>query len=83
MNAPADCPPSVASHIRRGTAGQDESENRQKREPSKSARPNRWSGLIGDALEPFPFRWNRNGAPDLVLTRFLYANRYPLCSKTL
>ena len=34
-------------------------------------------------LEPFPFRWNRNGLSILVLARFLYANRYPLRSKTL
>ena len=27
-------------------------------------------------LEPFPFRWNRNGGLFLVLTRFLHANRY-------
>src|SRR5205823_7453965 len=35
------------------------------------------------SLEPFPFRWNRNGALSFVLTRFLYANRYPLRLKTL
>ena len=34
-------------------------------------------------FEPFPFRWNRNGALSLILTRFLRANRYPLRSKTL
>ena len=34
-------------------------------------------------LEPFPFRLNRNGAPDRDLARFLYANRYLLRWKTL
>ena len=35
------------------------------------------------ASEPFPFRWNRNGALIFDLTRFLDANRSPLRWKTL
>src|SRR5260370_26568661 len=36
-----------------------------------------------ETLEPFPFRFDRNGAHFLVLTRFLHANRGPLRWKTL